>query len=48
MTYLSHQKEEYRIPLVELCDAQPDILCQSPTDPDDWGNEGLTPGDSWN
>ena len=38
-------KEEYIIPLAELCDVQPDILCQSP---DEWGNESLSDGEPWN
>lgn len=44
MTQLKKTKEEYRIPLAEICDAMPDIICASP---DDWGNEGLEPGDPW-
>ncbi len=44
MTQLTKPKEEYRIPLAEFGKALPDILCASP---DDWGNEGLEPGDPW-
>ena len=38
-------KEDYKAPLAVICDALPDILCQS--DPENWGNEGLGQGEPW-
>lgn len=44
MTQVKKQKEEYRVPLTVFGEALPDILCESP---DNWGNEGLEPGEPW-
>lgn len=46
MNIIKSNREEYRAPLAEWCEALPCMLCQS--DPDDWGNEPLIPGQPLN
>ena len=46
MIHLTKHKDEYLRPLSETCDIIPSLLCQS--NPDEWGNEPLIPGQPLN